>query len=91
VTPRWKRGREFFAMLGGATVHVDRQFHSPAAPTAAGGNWDQLTLGADGSLAALKGDAMVSVQFITSPADREVAERLVAIALERLPTIALQR
>jgi hypothetical protein len=43
-----------------------------------------MSMGVDGALHALKGDKMLSVQFITSSADQAVTAKLLALALPRL-------
>jgi hypothetical protein len=70
-------------MLGGSEVKVARQLHTPKSGGDLVGDWDQISVGVDGTLHALKNDKMLSVQFITSPADLDAAAKLIAMALAR--------
>jgi hypothetical protein len=84
LTPKESHGAQLFGMLGGAEAKVARQLHTPGSVDAATGDWDQMSMGVDGALHALKGDKMLSVQFITSPADQTATAKLLALALPRL-------
>jgi hypothetical protein len=84
LTPKESHGAQLFGMLGSAEAKVARQLHTPGSVDAATGDWDQMSMGIDGALHALKGDKMLSVQFITSPADQAATAKLLALALPRL-------
>jgi hypothetical protein len=84
LTPKESHGAQLFGMLGGAEAKVARQLHKPGSIDAATGDWDQMSMGVDGALHALKGDKMLSVQFITSPADQAATAKLLALTLPRL-------
>ncbi|MDQ2768500.1 MAG: hypothetical protein M3Y30_15265, partial [Gemmatimonadota bacterium] len=53
------------------------------APDTLEGNWDALSVGADGALHALKGDKMLSMQYKTSSTDFDGAVKLARAALAR--------
>lgn len=84
LTPKESHGAQLFGMLGGTDAKVARQLHSSNSVEVASGDWDQLSVGVDGALHALKGDKMLSVQFITSTADQAATAKLLALALPRL-------
>ena len=83
VTPKESHSAQLFGMLAGVDVKIARQLKTPATVAAPAGDWDQMTIGPDGTLHVLKGDKMLSVQFSTSPADRDGAAKLVSAALSR--------
>jgi hypothetical protein len=83
VTPKESHGAQLFAMLGGSEAKIAGLLHSPKSTGGLTGEWDRISVGTDGTLHALKNDKMLSVQFITSPADLDAAARLVGIALAR--------
>jgi hypothetical protein len=83
VTPKESHGAQLFSMLGGSEAKVGGLLHTPNATRAPAGDWDRMSIGIDGTLHALKNDKMLSVQFITSPADLNAAAKFVAIALAR--------
>jgi hypothetical protein len=84
LTPKESHGAQLFGMLGGAEAKVARQLHTTGSVEAATGDWDQMSMGVDGTLHALKGDKMLSVQYITSSADQTSTARLLSLALPRL-------
>jgi hypothetical protein len=84
LTPKESHGAQLFAMLGGADVKVARLLHTAGSVDVATGDWDQMSMGVDGTLHALKGDKALSVQFVTSPADQNAAATLLALAFPRL-------
>ena len=83
VTPKESHSAQLFGMLAGVDVKIARQLKTQATTAAPAGDWDQMTIGPDGTLHVLKGDKMLSVQFNTSPADRDGAAKLVSVALSR--------
>ena len=84
VTPKESHGAQLFGMLAGVDAKMARTLETSQATSAPTGDWDQMTIGPDGTLHVLKGDKMLSVQFSTSSADRDAAAKLVRVALSRL-------
>ena len=83
VTPKEKHGAQLFGMLAAVDAKMARTLKASESKSAATGDWDQTTIGPDGTLHVLKGDKMLSVQFATSAIDRDGAARLVSVALSR--------
>ena len=83
VTTMLRHGAEFFRMMGGVNAMVAAHTGGAQAPDTLEGNWDALSIGADGALHALKGDKMLSMQYKTSSADFEGAVKLASAALAR--------
>jgi hypothetical protein len=84
LTPKESHGAQLFGMLGGTETKVARNLDTPNSVDVAPGDWDQMSIGVDGALHALRGDKMVSVQFLTSTADQAATAKLLALALPRL-------
>ncbi len=84
VTPKESHGAQLFGMLRGVDAKVARRLHTPKPTDVPAGDWDQMSIGVDGTLHALKGDKLLSVQFTTSSADLDATAKLISIALARL-------
>jgi hypothetical protein len=69
--------------LAGVDAKMARTLKTSQTTCAPTGDWDQMTIGPDGTLHVLKGDKMLSVQFITSAAGGDSAAKLVSVALNR--------
>lgn len=83
VTTMLRHGAEFFRMMGGVDATVAAHLGGSQAPDTLEGNWDAMSIGADGALHALKGDKMLMMQYKTSSADFEGAVKLASAALAR--------
>lgn len=83
ITPMLRHGAEFFRMMGGVNAAVAPKIGGAQAPDTLEGNWDALSIGADGALHALKGDKMLTVQYKTSTTDFDGAVKLVRAAMAR--------
>ena len=86
LTPKWRNGKQLFQMsqgLGTLVTSVAADPDREAADTL-DGPWDDVMLGLDGTLAFLKGDRLLEVEYLTSSADAAGAVRLARVALQRL-------
>jgi hypothetical protein len=86
LNPRWRNGKQLFgigrgvgSIVGAVAANPDRE----KADTL-DGPWDDVEPGLDGTLAFLKGDQMLEVEYLTSSTDAAGAVRLARIALGRL-------
>jgi len=82
VTPKWSRAKGSFPMFAAASTAVAQGIASDGPPP--NGPWDQLGVGPDGALLALKGDAMISMQYVTANIDATAAMQLLNVAYRRL-------
>jgi hypothetical protein len=84
VTPRYRGGAMEFKMMSGVGDMMSGVVGGAKAPDTLDGKWDQVMTGPTGALVFLKGDAMVEVQFKSSPTDYNGAAKLAQAAAARL-------
>jgi hypothetical protein len=86
LNPRWRNGKQLFGIGRGVSSIVGTVAADPDREKAdtLDGPWDDVQLGLDGTLAFLKGDQMLEVEYLTSSTDAAGAVRLARIALGRL-------
>ena len=90
VTPKWARGKQLFEITRGLGTIVTSVAADPDREKAdtLDGPWDDVVLGLDGTLAFLKGDQLLEVEYLTSSTDAAGAVRLARVALKRLTSKA---
>ena len=90
VTPSWARGKQHFEIIRGVGTLVTSVAPDPDREKAdtLDGPWDDVVLGLDGTLAFLKGDQLLEIEYLTSSTDAAGAVRLARIALKRLTSKA---
>ena len=90
VTPTWTRGKQRFEITRGVGTLVTSVAADPDREKAdtLDGPWDDVVLGLDGTLAFLKGDQLLEVEYLTSSTDEAGAVRLARVALKRLASKA---
>jgi len=90
VTPSWTRGKQHFEIIRGVGTLVTSVAADPDREKAdtLDGPWDDVVLGLDGTLAFLKGDQLLEVEYLTSSTDAAGAVRLARVALKRLASKA---
>jgi hypothetical protein len=86
VNPTWTRGKQHFEMSRGVGTLVTSVAADPDREKAdtLDGPWDDVMLGLDGTLAFLKGDQLLEVEYLTSSTDAAGAVRLARVALKRI-------
>jgi hypothetical protein len=77
LTQTARQGAEFFRMKGGENIT------SLANGESGPGGWDSLSVGGDGQLHALKGDRVLSMQYVTSSTNMRGAVKLMRVAMTR--------
>ena len=90
VTPSWARGKQHFEIIRRVGTLVTSVAADPDREKAdtLDGPWDDVVLGLDGTLAFLKGDQLLEVEYLTSSTDAAGAVRLARVALKRLTSKA---
>lgn len=86
LTPHWSGGQSELKTMRGIGGIVGRVANDPEAQSAdtIEGPWDDLAMDLDGSLAMLKGDRLLEVQYLMASTDEAGALKLARIALDRL-------
>jgi hypothetical protein len=84
LTPTWEGGKLELQLAGSATQGASRFLGGSAEVDTLDGPWDQVAGGPLGDAYFLKGDALVSIQYITSSTDIAGAVSLARIALAKL-------
>jgi hypothetical protein len=90
LNPRWRNGKQLFGIGRGVGSIVGTVAENPDREKAdtLDGPWDDVEPGLDGTLAFLKGDQMLEVEYLTSSTDAAGAVKLARLALGRLTKAA---
>jgi hypothetical protein len=84
LTPTWEGGKDEIEMAGFTAQQTAKILGGTSEADTLDGPWDQVAGGPLGEAYFLKGDALVSIQYITSSTDIAGAVSLARIALAKL-------
>jgi hypothetical protein len=84
ITPEWTGGRMLFGMVRGLSGLTAPALGTPGNGASATGPWEKAAASTTGGLHFLKGDRMLTLEYRMSPAAKDGALRLAALAVNRL-------